>query len=128
MSNIDRLRDGYARYSRQDYDLVDDLFADDIAWSVPGTEPLRGRDQVRSFFGSLGEQFASHTIVLDDAVEDGDRLVAFVTHTFTRPDGESASFRAVHDWRFSDGDAVSLDEVADTLAFAQIAGLVPTPA
>ena len=128
MSNPDRLHDAYARYNERDFDLVDEFFAEDIDWNVPGTEPARGRDQVRSFFEQLAEQFASHTIALDDSVEQGDRLVAFVTHTFTRHDGESATVRAVHDWRSADGQFTSLDEVSDTLAFAMIAGLVPAPA
>ncbi len=72
-------------------------------------------------------QFASPTITLDDALEVGDRLICFVHHTLTRPDGQVGTVEAVHDWRFRDGQIVSLREIADTMAFANIAGLVPQP-
>ncbi len=122
------MRDAYARYGNRDYDLVDDLFAPDIDWNIEGLIHVTGRDAVREFFTGLGEQLAGHTITIDDSLEDGDRLICFVTHTVTRHDGESGQFKAVHDWRFRDGQAGSLHEIADTLSFAVFSGQVPAPA
>lgn len=128
LGNTDLMRDAYVRYSSRDFDLVNDVFAEDIDWNVEGLIDVTGRDAVREFFNGLAEQFAGHTITIDDSIEDGDRLVCFVTHTVTRHDGESARFKAVHDWRFRDGRAASLHEIADTLAFAVFSGQVPAPA
>jgi len=127
MSNLERMRTGYERYNRRDFDLVDDLFDADIDWRVPVGEPIRGREGVRAFFQGLGEQLSSHEIVVDDSVESGDRLVCFVRHQMTTPDGRAGEVEAVHDWRFRDGRVVSLHEVADTLAFAVLTGQVPEP-
>ena len=49
MSNIDRMRDGYARYSDRDFSFVDETFAEDIDWRVPVSEPLVGRAAVLGF-------------------------------------------------------------------------------
>jgi ketosteroid isomerase-like protein len=127
MTNTELMRDGYASYSRRDYSFVDELFAPDIRFGVPeavGGE-LVGRDQVKQFFNGLAEQFARHEIVLDDAVESGDRLVCFVHHRFETRDGTAAEVEAVHDWRFRDGQIASMHEVADTLAVARLTGQVP---
>jgi ketosteroid isomerase-like protein len=127
MSNLERMREGYERYNRRDFGVVDDLFDEDIDWRVPVNEPIRGREGVRAFFQGLTEQLASHRIVVDDAVESGDRLVCFVRHEMTTPDGKSGEVEAVHDWRFRDGRVVSLREIADTLAFAVLTGQAPEP-
>ena len=128
MSNTDLMRDAYARYSERDFDVVNDVFAPDIDWNIEGLIHVTGREAVREFFAGLAEQFAGHTITIDDSVEDGDRLICFVTHRVTRHDGESGEFKAVHDWRFRDGQAASLHEIADTLSFAVFSGEVPAPA
>jgi ketosteroid isomerase-like protein len=128
LSNVDVMREGYARYGNRDFDLVNDLFTEDIDWKIEGLIAVTGREAVREFFNGLAEQFAGHTITIDDYVEDGDRLICFVTHSVTRHDGESGQFKAVHDWRFRDGQAASLHEIADTLTFAVFSGQVPAPA
>ena len=128
MSNTDLMRDAYVRYGNRDFDLVDDVFAAEIDWKIEGLVAVTGRDAVREFFNGLAEQFAAHTITIDDSIENGDRLICFVTHGVTRHDGESGQFKAVHDWRFRDGQAASLHEIADTLSFAVFSGQVPAPA
>jgi ketosteroid isomerase-like protein len=132
MSHLEEMREGYAAYSRRDYSFADTLFAEDIDWSVPDSPEssgkLHGREAVKGFFETLGEQFTAHTIALDDAVESGDRLVCFVRHTFTRPDGVSTDVEAVHDWTWRSGQAVKMREIADTMGFAVAAGMMPAPA
>ena len=130
MSNVELLRRGYEAYNRRDFTAATEAFAEDIVWRIP--DPARavldGRAAVLGFFEQLAGQFVKHTIALEDAVEAPDRVVAFVTHTFTRLDGATGTVDAVHDWRLRDGQLVSMREVADTMAFAVIAGLVPAPA
>jgi ketosteroid isomerase-like protein len=129
MSMTDVIREGYARYGRRDFDLVDELFAEDMRWNVPGPHgPLQGRAAVRGFFEGLAAQFASHTIRLDDAVETPDRVICFVTHTLVPQGQEPVEIEAVHDWHVADGRFVALREYADTLAFAIVTGAIPADA
>ena len=128
MSYTDVMRDAYARYGNRDFDLVDDVFAEGIDWQIEGIVAVSGREGVREFFDGLAADLAAHTITVDDSVESGDRLICFVTHTVSRHDGESGQFKAVHDWRFRDGQAASLHEIADTLSFAVFTGQAPAPA
>lgn len=126
MSTTDLMREGYARYGRRDFGFVDEIFAPDIAWRTPGTEQgITGRAAVRAFFDGLTEMFSAHEIVMDDAVEVGDRLICFCRHRFTDHAGAVHEVESVMDWRFANGRATSLHEVADTLAFARAAGMVP---
>lgn len=126
MSNAERMREGYASYSRRDFSFVDEIFAQDIAWRTPGAEQgITGRPAVLAFFEGLATMFRGHEIVMDDAVEVGDRLICFCRHRLTDHDGAVHEVESVMDWRFSGDQVVSMHEVADTLAFAQAAGMVP---
>lgn len=129
MTLTDRMREAYAAFNRRDFDALDDVFAEDIRWRVPAvlSPEIHGRDGVKVFMRGLAEQFSSHEITLDDAVEQDDRLICFVRHAFTRPDGGGGSVEAVHDWRFRDGKVVAMREVADTMAFAAAAGMPSAP-
>lgn len=129
MGNAARMQDGYAAYNRRDFSFVDEMFAPDIDWATPGPEgPLHGRDAVRGFFEALAGQFAAHEIAVDSQLEQGDRLVCFVTHRFTTNDGATHEVAGVHDWRFRGEQVASMREVADTMAFAIAAGMIPQPA
>lgn len=129
MSRADTMRDGYAAYNRRDFSFVDDIFAPDVDWSTPGPDgPLQGRAAVRGFFEGLATQFAAHEIAVDSQLEQGDRLVCFVTHRFTTHDGAVHEVAGVHDWRFRGEQVASMREVADTMAFAIAAGMIPQPA
>ena len=126
MSDADRMREGYARYNRRDFGFVDELFAEDIAWRPPGSgDGMSGRAAVLGFFDELTRMFRAHEIVVEDMVEADGRLVAFCRHRFSAQDGEVHEVESVMDWRFRDGRATSMREVADTLAFARAAGMVP---
>jgi ketosteroid isomerase-like protein len=128
VSMSDTIREGYAAYSRGDHTFVDRIFAEDIEWHAPGAEDgIHGREAVKAFFVGLMETFSEHRIRLDDAVETDGRVICFCTHSFTRGD-QTTEVRSVMDWRHRDGQMVSLDEVADTLAFAVAAGMLPAEA
>lgn len=126
MPLVDVMLEGYAAYNKRDFGFVDEVFAEDVEWQTPANPaPLHGRVQVKAFFGDLTSEFSAHEIELLDSVESGNRLVCFVRHHFTRPDGVHGDVEAVHDWHFRDGKVVKMSEVADTMAFAQIAGMIP---
>ena len=129
MSKIDRMRQGYAAYSRRDPSMADTFFTDDISWLVPGPQgPIQGRDAVKEFFAGLSELFSTHTIAVNDGLESGDRLWCYVTHTFTRKDGSAHEVEAVHMWTAAGERFSAMHEVADTLAFGVAAGMIPAEA
>ena len=129
MSAVDRMRAGYEAYSRRDPAMPDEHFTDDIEWSVPGPQgTLRGRDAVKGFFAWLAEEFASHTIELDRAIESGDQLWCRVTHVFTTHEGAVHRVAAVHLWTLQGDRLAALDEVADTMGFALASGAIPAGA
>jgi ketosteroid isomerase-like protein len=128
MSMTDTIRQGYADFSERDYAFMERTFDEDISWSSPGAPPLQGREAVRAFFDGLREQFASHTITLDDAVETPDRLICRCHHEFTREGHDPVRVDSIMDWRHRDGRMVELYEMADTLAFAVAAGMLPAEA
>lgn len=129
MSHADSLREGYARYSARDFSFVDDLFAPDVRWSVPGPQgELHGAEAVKDFFAGLTEMFGAHRIDLVDSVETEDRLWCYVHHTFTSLDGRPHTVEAVHRWQLADGKVIAMDEVADTVAFGVAAGMIPAAA
>jgi len=55
--NADLVRRGYAAFSAGDMATMNDLFADDAVWHVPGTNPMsgpkKGRAAILTFFGEL---------------------------------------------------------------------------
>ena len=55
--NADLVRRGYAAFSAGDMATMNDLFADDAVWHVPGTNPMsgpkKGRAAILAFFGEL---------------------------------------------------------------------------
>jgi ketosteroid isomerase-like protein len=58
-SNAEILRGGYEAYQQGDVPAVLAVFAEDIAWHVPGRNPLSGdytgHDEVVGFFQGLGD-------------------------------------------------------------------------
>jgi len=123
------MREGYARYSARDFAFADDFFTPDIRWRVPGPQgEITGREAVVHFFEGLTEMFSAHRIELVDSLESEDRLWCHVVHTLTSHDGAEHKVEAVHMWTVTDGKVSALDEVADTLAFAVAAGMVPAEA
>src|SRR5260370_35407782 len=60
--NVARIQDGYAAFAKGDFDVLTDLFADNIVWHVTGRNQLagdyRGRDAVFGFFARLMEATA----------------------------------------------------------------------
>jgi ketosteroid isomerase-like protein len=126
VSHADWMREGYARYSRRDLAFVDEYFAPEIRWSVPGPQGmLEGRDAVKAFFDGLTEIFSAHRIELVDSVESADKLWCYVTHVLTTLDGVEHEVSAVHMWTIADGRATAMTEVNDTAAFGIAAGMIP---
>jgi ketosteroid isomerase-like protein len=74
--NVARIQDGYAAFAKGDFDVLTDLFADNIVWHNGGRNRLtgdyRGREAVFGFFARLMEvtdgtfRIDLHAVLADD--------------------------------------------------------------
>ena len=74
--NVARLKKGYEAFAKGDMDTLNDLFADDIVWHVPGNNPLagdyKGKEEVFGFFMKIAQEtngtfgFEMHDMLAND--------------------------------------------------------------
>jgi len=108
------LRSGYESFAAGDVPAVLAVFSDDIAWHVPGRNPMAGdytgHDEVVGFFQMLGERSdGTFRLAVHDILDDGEgKLVALVTENAQR-NGATLNSPAVHVWRLQEGKATSFD-------------------
>lgn len=105
--NIDRLRKGYAAFSKGDFSVLDDLFDENVVWHVPGRSQLageyRGRGDVYNFFGRILEVTGgTFSIDLHAALADDEHGVALVTTSGSR-DGRPIAMMEAHVFHFRNG-------------------------
>lgn len=115
-SNAEILRTGYAAFAEGDVPAVLAIFSEDIAWRVPGRNPLSGdytgHDAVLGFFQALGER-SNGTFALDlNEIHDNgeDMVLAVVTETAER-NGVRLTSLSVHLWHLKDGKATSFQSL-----------------
>lgn len=112
--NAQLLRGGYDAFARGDIPSVLRIFAEDIAWHVPGRSPLsgdyRGHEGVVGFFTRAMElSGGTLRVEADEIVANGDRIIVLTTVSAER-NGRSWSSPEVHVWRVQDGKAVAFRE------------------
>jgi ketosteroid isomerase-like protein len=112
--NAELLRGGYEAFAKGDIPTVLGIFAEDIAWHVPGRSPLsgdyRGHQEVVGFFTKAMELSAGTLRVeADEILADRERIIALTTVSAER-NGRSWSSPEVHVWRVQDGRAITFRE------------------
>jgi len=112
--NAELLRGGYDAFAKGDIPTVLGIFAEDIAWHVPGRSPLsgdyRGHQEVVGFFTKAMElSGGTLRVEADEILADGERIIALTTVSAER-NGRSWSSPEVHLWRVQDGRAVTFRE------------------
>ena len=112
--NAELLRGGYDAFAKGDIPAVLAIFAEDIAWHVPGRSPLsgdyRGHQEVVGFFTKAMElSGGTLRVEADEILADGERIIALTTVSAER-NGRSWSSPEVHLWRVQDGRAVTFRE------------------
>jgi ketosteroid isomerase-like protein len=100
---------GYEAFGAGDIETVMDLFADDIAWHIPGKNPLagdyQGKDQVMGFFGKLMETTGgTFRLTIHDLLASDDHVVGLCREQGQR-DGKTLDENTVHVWHMRDGKA-----------------------
>lgn len=121
-SNVARITDGYAAFAKGDFGVLNDLFAEDLAWHESGRNQLsgeyHGRDEVYQFFGKLMEHTeGSFHLDLHAVLADDEHGVALVTATASRG-GKSFTVNDVHVFHLRDGKvtefwSASTDQAAE---------------
>lgn len=106
--NVALLRKGYSAFGEGDMATVGELFADDIVWHSPGSNPLsgdyKGKDQVFGLFGKLMELTGgTFTQQIHDVVANDEHGVVLVDNGAQRPDGRSWKGRSAQIWHIRDG-------------------------
>ncbi len=105
--NIERMRAGYAAFSKGDFAVLDELFDENVVWHVPGRSELageyRGRNDVYALFGRIMERSGgSFSLDLHAALADDEHGVALVTASGSR-EGKSVAIPEAHVFHFQDG-------------------------
>lgn len=103
--NAQRLREGYEAFAKQDMETLNEFFAEDIVWHVPGHSPLagtyKGKEEVFGFFMKLGELTqGSFSFEFHDFLANDEHGVAMVQARAQR-DGKTLDEKAVHVWHIS---------------------------
>jgi ketosteroid isomerase-like protein len=105
--NEDLVRRGYEAFAAQDMATLDQLFADDIVWHVPGRSQLagtfRGKQEVFGTFQKVGE-LTSGTFELDiHAVLADDDHAVVLTRVTGQREGRKLDDTAVQVFHIKDG-------------------------
>jgi uncharacterized protein len=104
--------DAYEAFAEQDGERLFSLFADDVAFHVPGRSAIsgahRGRDGVVALFGQL-DTLTEGTFELEPQhVVAGDEFVVALVVSVAEPEGRAYEGRDVHVWRVAEGKLAEL--------------------
>lgn len=136
-SNAERIRAAYAHWENslgRDPEPFLALASDDFAMASvldpPDLDELArdhsGLDRVRDYFAALQSDWEMIEFPTEQVVEQGDTVVWIGRCTWrNRHTGRLAATPKVDIWTFSDGRAVRMLEMFDTLAFVRGAGMLP---
>jgi uncharacterized protein len=119
--NVQRLRDAYTAFGKGDFDVLTQLWADDIRWHEPGSTELSGEytgpQQVFAMFGRLMEitegsfRLDVRTVLADD--NWGTAVVHLTAHRGERTlDTVSAHIMRIRDGRVAEFWEASTDQAA----------------
>jgi predicted ester cyclase len=114
--------------------IVDELFAPDVAFYIPGSaEPVRGIDGVKGIVAGFRAAFPDLQVTIDEMIAEGEMVAARATARGTNtgelmgtaPTGKHAAWVANHDCRFANGKIIEDRVNYDQLAFLQQLGMMP---
>jgi len=125
--NVRVVQDAYAAFQRGDIPGVLGSLSDDIDWWTPGTPGqipyagrLRGRDEVKGFFGRLAEAEEITHFEPREFIAQGDKVV--VTGNYrgrTRTAGREYDLDWLHVFTVRGGRIAAFREYVDTAALAE---------
>jgi ketosteroid isomerase-like protein len=125
--NVARIEDGYAAFAKGDFDVLTDLFADNIVWHSGGRNQLtgeyRGQEAVFGYFAKLMEATdGTFRIDLHAVLADDEHGVALAVVTASR-DGSSITTNEADVMHLRDGKVTEFWTTSvDTRAFDELIG------
>ena len=105
--NLQAIQNAYQAMGRGDASVLLSTLAEDIEWKATGPGPVagiyRGRDEVLSFFGKMGQVYGqSFRLDVVDMLASDEHVVV-LTKEGGQHQGRDVEFRAAHVYTFSDG-------------------------
>ena len=104
------VRRGYDAIARGDLDTVGQMLSDDVAWHVPGNNPMsgeyRGKQQVMELVARAVTAVGGDQEV-HDVVGNERHVVGMVKRTLRRPDGGTLESRAVQVFHVEEDGKIS---------------------
>lgn len=106
--NVERARKGYAAFGEGDLETLQELFADDVVWHVPGDNLLsgdyKGQQEVFELFGRLSEETqGSFRLEVHDILANDEHGVVLVRASGTRNGMSLDGDPQVHVFHMTDG-------------------------
>ena len=107
--NAQLIRGGYEAFGKGDIPAVLAIMAEDIAWHIPGSNPLAGDytgpQEVLAFFANLQDlSEGSFRLEMHDLLASEDHVAVLVTEVAHRKD-RALSAPVAHIWHVRDGKA-----------------------
>jgi len=122
---VERLREAYDAFKRQDIPAVMAAFDEQIEWNSPANLPMggiyRGHEGVGEFFGQLPQHWQELSVEPEEFIDAGEVIVVPI-HLRGKGAGGSVDTWSLHLWRMRGDRAVSFREYADTASVLQALG------
>lgn len=121
-------------FSEGEYDVLDEVFAEDFVQHGPGTgEEYHGADEVRAMIEMYRSAFPDLTFANEEIIVDGDTLAVRYTASGTQegefqgvePTGEKAEIMNTTFVHFEDGKVSEVWPFVDQLGLMQQLGALP---
>jgi len=120
--------------NQKDLDLVDEFYATDYVFHVPGNPTIRSSEGFKQYFSTLFAAFPDFHITIEDIFAEGDKVVSRLTMRGTQtgefmgipPTGKQTTATGILINRFADGKIVEDWESYDFLSFMQQLGIIPS--
>ena len=118
--NAELVRRGYAAFSTGDMATLNDLFADDTTWHVPGSSPMsgpkKGRGAILAFFGEIMTRTAGTATVAVQDVIGGEEHTIGLHHNHAERNGKTLDQDAVLVFTIHDGHVTQVQEFHEDTA------------
>jgi hypothetical protein len=119
MTINDTIHDYFEYINTEKFDLLFDLFCEDIKFSCPVDFTTQDLEEIKAFYNAVPENYPEH---LDDPVDiiiDGNRAAVQIQFTGKRASGQKVEFSAV-DWFTFEGDRIkTLNILYDSLGLSR---------
>ena len=117
-SDAEIMRTGYEAFARGDVPAVLAVFAEDIAFHVPGDNLVagdyNGHDEVVGFFEKLVElSGGTFGVSVHEIFDNATGTVVALCTLAGERNGQDRTFDTVQVWQFDDGKAISFREYND---------------